>query len=300
MILTVTLNPAVDKTCELGRMIPGEVNRMRKAFSVAGGKGINVTKVLRQFHLPVAAMGFLGGYSGRMIEDEMIKEGVECHFTRIKKNTRTSTNILSDDGYVTEFLEPGPDISEKELANFRKELEYCLEQCDIVVLSGSLPGNVPQELYAQLVERCRAEYKKVILDASGIPFKLGVAAKPYLIKPNRKELEFLVGRKLPDRASIEKEAKELVAGGISKVLVSMGNDGLLYVDKNTVLYEPAKEVEIVNTVGCGDCVVASFAMSELAGEDAEIAVKKASALAAANATTSESGRIPMNTYIELL
>lgn len=300
MIVTVTLNPAVDKTCETGKILLGAVNRMRSVSTVAGGKGINVAKILRQFHLPVAVMGFLGGYGGRMIEDAMMKLGAECHFTRTKENTRTSTNILGDDGYVTELLEPGPQVSEKELENFFKEFEYCLEEGEYFVLSGSIPGGVPADIYAALIEKCRSEGRKVFLDTSGELLREGIKAKPYLIKPNQKELEYIAGRRLRDREEIAGEAKRLVDSGIGKVVVSMGKSGLLYVDKQQVLFEQAKKIRAVNTVGCGDSVVASLCMSELSGDSPETALKKAAALSAANALTRENGVIPMEQYLDLL
>lgn len=300
MIVTVTLNPAVDKTCEIGRIMLGDVNRIRSTSSVAGGKGINVAKILRQFHLPCAAMGFIGGYSGRFIEDAMLKTGAECHFTRVKGNTRTNTNIIADDGYVTELLDPGPEISEKELENFMKEFEYCLEEGELFVLSGSAPSGVPLDIYSTLIERCKAEKRKVFLDTSGELLREGIKAKPYLIKPNKKELEYICGRKLADRDDIIQEARKLNEFGIEKVIVSLGSNGLLYVDRKRVLFEQAKRVKTLNTVGCGDSVVASFAMSEIAGEDMELAMKKAIALSAANATTLDAAVIPMSTYLELL
>lgn len=300
MIVTVTLNPAVDKTYNTGRILLGDVNRMRSAFSVAGGKGINVAKILRQFHLPVAVMGFLGGYSGRMIEDTMLKMGAECHFTRTKKDTRTSINILGDDGYVTELLEPGPDISEKELDNFLKEFEYCLEGGELFVLSGSVPGGVPPDIYARLIRRCREEKRKVFLDTSGELLRAGIKEKPYLVKPNKKELEYIAGRKLMDREDVIWEAKKLVEQGIEKVVVSLGKEGLIYADRSRVLFEPAKAVKAVNTVGCGDSVVASLCMSEAGGDDCQLALRKAAALAAANATTREIALIPLNSYLDLL
>lgn len=300
MIVTVTLNPAVDKTCVIDTLRTGDLNRIREAESVAGGKGINVAKVLRQFHLQVACLGFLGGYSGRLIEDTMTKLGAECHFTRTKGETRTNTNLLGTDGYVTELLEPGPVISDKELANFRKEFTYACDQCELMVFSGSIPQGVPVDIYAKLIEECRMLGIKTMLDTSGEPLKAAVAAKPTIIKPNKKELEYLVGRKLPDRESIVKEAKGLVAEGIEKVVISLGEEGLLYVDADEVIFKPAKKVKVVNTVGCGDSVVASFCMSEVALEDAELAMQKAVALSAANATTKGSAEIPLNTYLELL
>lgn len=298
--MTVTLNPAVDKTCEMGQIRPGEVNRFRSAFTAAGGKGINVAKVLRQFHLPVMAAGFLGGYTGRMIEQTLVKTGIECRFTRIGGATRTNTNILGGDGCVTELLEPGPNITEKELANFRKEFLFCLEQCELVVFSGSAPEGVPFDIYGQLIEQCRAEGRKAFLDTSGEFLKQGVGARPYFLKPNRQELEALAGRELASVREIEKEALKLVDAGIEKVVVSLGSQGLCYVDRKRSLFEPARRVRAVNTVGCGDSVVASFVMSELAGEEPDIALKKAAALSAANAATRENGSIPMNLYLELL
>lgn len=300
MILTVTLNPAVDKTCQIARLLPGEVNRLEKTFSVAGGKGINVTKILRQFHLPAAAMGFLGGYTGRMIEDAVMELGAECHFTRIQGETRTNVNLLGADGYVTELLEPGPEISKEELANFKKEFEYCLEQSSLVVLSGSVPKGVPADIYGELAARCRAEGRRVILDTSGELLREGVKEKPYMIKPNKRELEFLAGCRLADQEAVEEEAKRLVEQGVRKVVVSMGSRGILYVDREQTIFEPAKDVKVLNTVGCGDSVVASMAMSELAGEEPSMALKKAAALSAANAVTRESGKIPMDVYLELL
>jgi tagatose 6-phosphate kinase len=300
MIVTITLNPAVDKTCEIGRIMPGEVNRLRSTSSVAGGKGINVAKIVRQFHIPCAVMGFVGGHGGRLIEEAMLKSGAECHLTRIKGSTRINTNIIADDGYVTELLEPGPSISEKELENFLKEFEYLLETGELFILSGSAPEGVPADIYAKLISKCRAEKKKVFLDTSGELLREGIKAKPYLIKPNKKEFEYICGRKLTDREDIISEAKKLNEAGIEKVVVSLGNSGLLYVDKDNVIFEPAKKVRTINTVGCGDSVVASFAMSEEAGEEPEIAMKKASALAASNATTLDAATIPMNTYLDLL
>ena len=115
MIVTVTLNPAVDKVCLVDSLLIGDVNRIRESSSVAGGKGINVAKVLRQFHLPVACLGFLGGYSGRLIEDTMTKLGAECHFTDTKGDTRTNTSLLGGDGHVTELWSPVPILPKKSL-----------------------------------------------------------------------------------------------------------------------------------------------------------------------------------------
>lgn len=300
MIGTVTLNPAVDKTYETGRLILGDVNRMRSAVNVSGGKGINVAKILRQFHLNVAALGFLGGYTGRMIEDTCMKLAMDCHFTRIGGDTRSSINILGDDGYVTEILEPGPQITEKEYQNFLQEFEYCAEQCEIMVLSGSIPRGLPRNIYAQLIQVCSGYGKKVLLDTSGEALREGIKASPYLIKPNKKELEYLTGRKLTNQEDIIQAARKLIAEGIQKIVVSLGAEGLIYVDAEQVIPIPAKKVKVVNTVGCGDSVVAALCMSVLTDEEPEMMMQKAVALSAAHATTGENGSIPMQTYLDLL
>lgn len=300
MIVTVSLNPAVDKTCRLREMKPGEVNRMDVSVSVAGGKAVNVTKVLRRFRIPVAAVGFLGGAGGELIGEAMEKLGVECHFTKIAGGTRTSTNVLEENGRVTELLEPGPVISEKELGNFLKQFTGCLENCELAVLSGSLPAGVPADIYGKLTELCHMAGCRVVLDSSGEALRKGIQAGPDIVKPNRRELEYLAGRPLGSREEIEGAARKLLDAGVGRVVASLGGEGLLWVDARQVRFQEARPVRVVNTVGCGDTVAASLCMSELAGDDAVTALAKAAAMAAANASTEESGCIPMETYLGLL
>ena len=303
MILTVSLNPAVDKTCEIESLKPGEVNRLLQVESVPGGKAVNVTKVLRQFKLPVMAVGFLGGNAGKFIEEGLEAQGVLCCFTRIAGDTRTNSNIMTGDGRVTELLEPGPEISEKELENFRKQFRGCLEQCEWVILSGSVPGGVPADIYRELIEECHAFGCRVILDSSGEALRQGIPAKPDLVKPNRKELEYLAGEPLDTEEKIKKAMRQLCDKTGGEVVVSLGVEGLfaMAAGQNSGFWkQDAGRVEAVNTVGGGDTVVASLCMSKIAGEEPETMLLKAAALAAANATTRENGVIPMETYLELL
>lgn len=300
MIATVTLNPAVDKTCKIKSLRMGEVNRLESSTSQAGGKGINVTRVLRQFHIPVMTLGFLGGNNGRFIEEAVEKLGAECFFTNVSGETRVNTNILSEDGMVTEILEPGPIITEKELQHFLRCYEGALEQCRMVVLSGSLPQGIPMDIYAVLIERARLYGVKTLLDTSGEALRIGIKAKPYMIKPNHHELAYLAGKQVLTRDEMITEARKIIAGGISKVVVSLGSEGMLYVDGEQSLFAPAKPVQVMNTVGCGDTAVASFCMSEMAEDASDVALKKAVALAAANAAGAGSGEISMDIYLDLL
>lgn len=300
MITTITLNPAVDKTYTTARFLPGQVNRMDSAKSIAGGKGINVAKVLHQYGMDVRTMGFLGGYAGKFIEDYAESLGAECHFTHVEGETRTSINILSQDGYVTEVLEPGPEISGEELARFHKNYEKELDSSELIILSGSAPANVNASIYKELIIKAKDRGKKVLLDSSGEYLKEGALAAPFMVKPNSRELEMLIGRKLRGIEDIIGAALTLGERGIEHVMVSMGGKGLLYVAGKQILYAKAPKIKVVNTVGCGDCVVAAFAMGYLKKMSSEEMVRHCVALSAANATTLESAVIPKEKAEELL
>lgn len=300
MILTVTLNPAVDKTYTAGELITGNVNRMRTAMSFAGGKGVNVARVLRQYGQRVCATGFLGGYAGDFIEDSLLDKQVECQFIRVEGETRSSINILADNGYVTEILEPGPLIEEEALNQFMEVYEELIAECEIVVLSGSVGRDVPEDIYKKLIEKARLRGLRTMLDASGESLRAGLEAKPYFIKPNQKELEYIVGHKLVNREDVIEAALKVHADGIAHVVVSMGKNGLLYVCSGGVtLYAKAENIKALNTVGCGDCVVASYAMSFLKKEKREEALRRATAISAANATSLKSADVPFGTAEEL-
>lgn len=300
VIVTVTLNPAVDKTCTAARLLLGQVNRMESVKNIAGGKGINVAKVLRQYGFRVRALGFLGGYTGRFIEECADGLGIECRFTHVSGETRCSTNILSSDGYVTEVLEPGPKISDQEYRQFLQDYEEGIGDADMVILSGSAPEGVPTSIYGELTAAAKRQNKKVLLDTSGSFLKEGAAAVPFMIKPNRKELETLVDGRLKSLEDISDAARILVGRGVSHVLVSMGDKGLLYVTPEEALYAKAPKIKAVNTVGCGDSVVAAFAMANKSGMSRQELLKYCVGISAANASTLESAVIPMDKAQELM
>ena len=295
MITTITLNPAIDKTCTASRFVPGQVNRMERVQNIAGGKGINVAKVLLQYGHRVRTMGFLGGYTGTFIEKSIGNLGANCAFTYVSGETRCNTNILSEDGYVTEVLEPGPCITEEENERFLRLYKENLSDSEYIVLSGSIPAGVPEAIYRELIVLAKEAGKKVVLDSSGASLKEGVKGIPFMIKPNTKELEVLCGRKLRSREDVMHAALSLAETGIAHVMVSMGEKGLFYVNDREIFFAKAPKVEAVNTVGCGDSAVASFVMSMLAKEEGEAVIRRAVAVSAANATTLESAVIPQKT-----
>lgn len=300
MILTVTLNPAVDKTYTSGELITGHVNRMRTVMSIAGGKGINVTRVLRQYGYPVCATGFLGGYAGNFIEDYLRANQVYCRFIHVDGETRSNMNILADNGYVTEILEPGPKINEEQMQQFLTQYEKLLPESELVILSGSLAAGLPEDFYSVLIDKARMRGIKTLLDTSGESLRKGIEAKPYLIKPNQKELEYIIGHKLVNRNDVVEAALSIHASGVAHVIVSMGKKGLLSVDGGKVFFAKAAKIKVLNTVGCGDSVVASYAMSIMSRVRNEEALQRAAAISMANATTLISADIPKETADELL
>ncbi len=298
MVLTVTLNPAVDKTYTVGELITGHVNRMRSVMNIAGGKGVNVTKILRQYDVPVCATGFLGGYAGHLIEDRLKEKQVDCRFEWVDGETRSNMNVLADNGFVTELLEPGPDISREALSKFLERYDSLLPDCEMVVLSGSLASGIPEDFYGNLIARAKRQDIRVVLDTSGEALRKGLMAKPYMVKPNQKELEYVIGHRLWDREEVIEAANMLVHNGIQRVVVSMGKKGLLSVTDGQVYFAKAK-VQAVNTVACGDSVVASYVMSLLRRDSEEEMAGWAAAISAANATTVESADIPVDVAREL-
>lgn len=304
MIATVTLNPAVDKTLSVSRVVLGNVNRMDEVHNMAGGKGINVAHVLEQFGYETKALGFVGGYTGDFIEDSVEAMGVINAFTKVSGNTRTSTNVISEDGYITEFLEPGPQILEKEKKEFLKNYKEQIKDCDLVVLSGSAPRGIDPDFYSELILTATEEDVRILFDASGENLKKGMYARPFMIKPNMAELQTLMGRKIQGMHEVSDAAVQLVEWGIPNVLVSMGSKGILYAkreDKNVgVYYVPAPRIRVINSVGSGDCAVAAFAMSVLEGLNPEETVKRCVAVSVANALSLENAEIDKARVDELM
>lgn len=300
MILTVSCNPAIDKTYNTSNVMIGQVNRMRDLVSIPGGKAVNVTKVLRQFDAHVTATGFIGGYTGEFIEERLRDMGVNTSFTTIRGLTRSNMNIIGDDGYVTEILEPGPKILSFEREDFMDRFRELVKISEYVVLSGSLTEGLSEDFYAKLIKICNESGSKAFLDASGEPLKRGIEAVPYCIKPNRRELEYAVGKKLTTEAEIIQAAYEYVKNGISKVVVSMGDKGLLQITKTKVIKAVPPHIKKVNTVGCGDCVVAAMILGMIQGLDDEDIMKFAAGVSAANATTLESGMIPQDKMDQII
>lgn len=289
MILTVTLNVSVDKAYIVDSFEEGKVNRVLTCSNTAGGKGLNIAKVVKLCGEKVLATGFLGGHNGAYIED-MLNEGqVPNRFVNVKSETRSCINILAKDGSSTELLEPGAVVTEEEIAEFLEEFKILMDKSDVVTISGSVPKGVGTDIYKKLIYLCKENHKKVILDTSGELLKEGIQACPTMIKPNSDEIEALLGISIHNREEVIANAKKLQSMGIEVVVVSLGGDGALVVTKDEVLHGQPPKIDVVNTVGCGDSMVAAFAVGFQRGYTLEETLKYAIAISAANAMTMVTG-----------
>ncbi len=272
---------------------------MRSVTHIPGGKGINVAKIVRQFGEEVEATGFLGGFPGRWIDSCLKEMGIGSSFVEVDGETRSSMNVIADNGFVTEILEPGPMIPAEKLEEFLCHFSRLVQEASIVVLSGSAAPGIPEDIYARLIREAADAGKEVILDTSGELLREGIKAAPAIVKPNRRELEYLIGHRLRTLGDLKEAAGLLLESGVKLVVVSLGDKGLMLFGEGECLYAKAPKVKAENTVGCGDSVVASIAMSRLAGESDAQMLRRAAAVSAASATSFESGHVPMELAQEL-
>ncbi|WP_161568094.1 1-phosphofructokinase family hexose kinase [Exiguobacterium sp. SH0S1] len=293
MILTVTLNPAIDVRYDLDGFKLARSNRVETAHKTAGGKGLNVTRVITQLQEPVLATGLLGGKTGEWIESELDASNI-CHdFYHIKSDTRSCLAFLHD-GLQTEVLEAGPVVSEEEWHGFLEHFVTLLGDASLVVASGSLPKGVPTSAYRQLNELVKRSGKRLILDTSGEALREGVASKPFLVKPNEDELAALEPHTPVD------EALRTLADQIPWVLHSKGKDGAEAHIMRTRYALAVPEVEAINPVGSGDAMVAGLAVGLQRGLSIEETLKLGSATGTLNALEPGTGMISMAALPEML
>lgn len=283
MIYTVTLNPALDKTVEIPGMALDTVNRVTSMRTDPGGKGINVSKVIAKLGGESCAVGILGGESGRTLLAALEREGLRTHFRFVEGQTRTNLKIIDRALHTnTDINEPGLTVSPADLDALLRDLLGMVREGDIVVLAGSLPQGAPQDTYRVWTAACREKGARVCLDADGVLLAEGLKAAPYLIKPNEDELSRLVGHRLTDMDELIAEGRRLLKGGVTRVVISLGEHGALYLRGNEVLYAEGLSVPVGSTVGAGDSVVAALAYADSLGMSDEDAVRLSTATGAAN------------------
>ncbi|WP_110932943.1 1-phosphofructokinase [Paenibacillus bouchesdurhonensis] len=257
---TVTLNPAVDKTVMVDRFVAGELNRIKTMRTDAGGKGINVAKVLHSFSVSVIAWGIQAGHQGKILLDKLQEQGIPARFIEAEGETRTNLKVVDEQSkQTTELNEAGCVPSKELLEEFLARYEAELNEAAIVVLGGSLPPGTPMDYYRRLIDIANRKGVRTILDADGEALALGIEAVPFALKPNIHELEALYETKFETEEQIIAAASRLVNKGISYVLVSMGSEGSILVNEQEVYRATPFPITPLSTVGAGDSMVAAMA-----------------------------------------
>jgi len=292
MIKTVTLNPAVDKTVEINDFQVGEVNRITSIQLDAGGKGINVSKTINALGGNSIATGFLAGRNGYYIKDCLNQMEVTNDFLFVNGETRTNLKVVDKRNKTnTDINEPGMmEVTDEELMQLEHKIFSDMNEDDILILSGSIPCNVPVTIYREWTERANRTGIKILLDADRKQLEEGIKAKPYLVKPNIAELESLLDRKLNDRNEIISAGRSLLAMGIEIVVISLGADGAIFLNEGNTIYAEGLKVEVKSTVGAGDAMVAALAYAIDSGCSLEKAV--ALSVAAGTAAVASEGSQP--------
>jgi 1-phosphofructokinase len=268
VIVTLTLNPSLDRTIEVDRLTRGAVIRAGGAHLDPGGKGVNVSRALLANGVPSRAVVPCGGADGQRLVGLLEREGVDVLAVPTSGATRSNVTLAEPDGTVTKVNEPGAPMPPEDLARVAAAVLRAAGSADWVVGCGSLPPDVPVDVYAMLVRRLAGTDVRVAVDTSGPALLAAVAAGAVLVKPNREELAEAVGRPLASLGDVVDAARELRSWGAGTVLASLGADGAVLVDTDGVIVGESLPIEPRSTVGAGDAFLAGFLAAGAAGEKA--------------------------------
>lgn len=301
-VLTVTLNPAIDVRYNVENMRIGEVNRTKHIEKTAGGKGINVSRVINQLGGDVTATGIVGGFTGKLFLSKLNAGNIKNDFLETSYETRTCIAVIDKDiKGITEFLESAEGTTE-DFEKFKEKYVNILEneKVEIVCGSGSLLKGIGKDAYNPLIEEAHKRGIKFILDTSGDSLIKGMEAKPFLIKPNQEELEDITGKKFKDLSEVVEAAKELVKTGIQIVMVTLGGDGAILVTDKVVYKGTFPKVQIKNTVGSGDSTIAGMAFGLSKDMELKECFRLAVACGTTNAMLDSTGNIDLDILKDIL
>ncbi|AZD27624.1 1-phosphofructokinase [Pseudomonas chlororaphis] len=279
-ILTLTLNPALDLTVQLTRLEPGQVNRSEAMHTHAAGKGVNVAQVLADLGHQLTVSGFLGEDNPQAFEALFARRGFVDAFVRVPGETRSNIKLAEQDGRITDLNGPGPEVDEAAQQALLARLEQIAPGHDAVVVAGSLPRGVsPQWLHA-LLARLKELGLKVALDTSGEALRAGLAAGPWLVKPNTEELAEALGSPVLSLATQAEAARRLHAQGVEHVVISHGAEGVNWFSAAPALQALPPKVSVASTVGAGDSLLAGMLHGLLSAHAVEQTLRTATAIAA--------------------
>jgi len=255
MIYTITLNPSVDYIVEVEELNIGGLSRMKRDLKLPGGKGINVSRVLNQLGAENTALGFLGGFTGRYVNDRLQEERMSTDFVTIASDTRI--NIKLKHGEETEINGLGPDISEAEAEQLLQKLS-ALQKDDIVILSGSIPPSLGEDFYERLIRVSKQRGAEFVIDTTGEALLKALKHRPLLVKPNHHELAELYDTELNSMEDVAMYGRKLLEAGAKNVLVSMAAEGALLITESAVYHAKVPAGQVKNSVGAGDSMIAGF------------------------------------------
>lgn len=259
MIITVTMNPAIDRTVTIPTFVHGGLNRIQTVETDIGGKGINVSKTIRALGGQSVALGFAGGRNGALIEKTLRGMGIRTAFLPVDGETRCNTKVVEADGCVTELNEPGPEIGASAVEALLHTIETYAAEGNLFVLSGSVPKGTDTDIYARIIRKVHEKGGRVLLDADGDLFRIALEEKPDIVKPNRAELEACFGVQNADMQEMLSMGQELIQKGVGQVVISLGSEGALFLEKEKALFGKGISVEVRSTVGAGDAMAAALA-----------------------------------------
>lgn len=284
MITTVCMNPSFDKTAETDRIHPGDVTRLKNVRVDIGGKGVNVAVVLRRLNEASRCVGCLGEENADRFLRMIAKEDVIFEYLRVPGEVRTNLKLLDNSqNMVSEFNEPGISLNEEQMQQFLHLLQSKSQDSQYVVFSGRLPMGCPENTYQRCMESLRG--KKCVLDAAGEALLHGIKAKPYLIKPNLPEMQFIMRKELRTLREIRDAALFLISYGAQNVVVSMGKVGAVFVNEKKTLFAPSIRVDARSTVGAGDAMIGGILTGLMRGANLTEAFKFGVAAGAASVMT---------------
>ncbi|CAM3927478.1 1-phosphofructokinase [Alkalicoccus chagannorensis] len=282
MIWTLTLNPSIDHFTELEDLQPGTTNRAQRQRYLPGGKGINVSTVLKNAGIPVRTIVCLGGFTGDYIQSYLENEGYQPVVIPLDDTTRINMKIHAAE--ETEVNGAAPAFTEADAAAVLNTVEQ-IPAGDVLVLSGSLPDTLSTDFYAGIIARARNKGIQTVLDTSGEALRKGMEAGPYLIKPNEEELAAIYGESIDGMTEAVRLAQRAAADGASHVLLSRGGDPSVFTDGSSTWTAVPPEGTVVNTVGAGDSTAAGFLAASAAGLPPEEAFLSGIAYGSATAFT---------------
>ena len=288
MIYTITFNPAIDYIAEVNNIKMNEVNRVTSEKILAGGKGINVSVVLKNLGIESIALGFIAGFTGQEIKRKVEEFGIKTDFVYIPdKFSRINVKLQSvADGKVIEETAingEGPKISEDEINRLIKNLEN-IQKDDFIVFAGSISRKMKDDIYEKICEKVKEKGAKIVADATGKLLVNVLKHKPFLIKPNKHELEEIFEKEIKTHEEIVIYAKKLQEMGAENVLISMDKDGAILITKDLkMLYSKAPKGKVINSVGSGDSMVAGFITGFINYKDYDLALKMGIAAGSASA-----------------